>query len=230
MAAALAEELERLGRMTVGPRRCRHRHRRRQDGVSPPPSLPRSMAATGSRCNAGLAARPMPRSCARLSGAPPDAHPARGLSAQHASLAAPCRRARRRRDRRRRSSRCPRRERPLIVEPAGGLMVPLTRRFLQIDLIARWGMPVVLCAATAARHHQSQPACRSRLCSGAPSRCSASPSSARSRPTASAPSPRWAACAGSGGCRTSIRSTPATLRAAFDRHFDRADFLADAAA
>jgi dethiobiotin synthetase len=39
-------------------------------------------------------------------------------------------------------------ERPLIVEPAGGLMVPLTRRFLQIDLLARWGRPVVLCAAT----------------------------------------------------------------------------------
>ncbi len=39
-------------------------------------------------------------------------------------------------------------ERPLVVEPAGGLMVPLTRRLLQIDLIARWHMPVVLCAST----------------------------------------------------------------------------------
>jgi dethiobiotin synthetase len=42
----------------------------------------------------------------------------------------------------------PHTERPLVVEPAGGLMVPLTRRFLQIDLIARWGIPVILCAAT----------------------------------------------------------------------------------
>jgi dethiobiotin synthetase len=42
----------------------------------------------------------------------------------------------------------PRTERPLVVEPAGGLMVPLTRRFLQIDLLARWGIPVILCAAT----------------------------------------------------------------------------------
>jgi dethiobiotin synthetase len=39
-------------------------------------------------------------------------------------------------------------ERPLIVEPAGGLMVPLTRKVLQIDLIAAWKTPVVLCAAT----------------------------------------------------------------------------------
>jgi dethiobiotin synthetase len=39
-------------------------------------------------------------------------------------------------------------ERLLIVEPAGGLMVPLNRHALQIDLIARWGAPVVLCAST----------------------------------------------------------------------------------
>jgi len=37
---------------------------------------------------------------------------------------------------------------PLVVEPAGGLMAPLTRRFLQIDLIARWNAPVILCAST----------------------------------------------------------------------------------
>ncbi len=39
-------------------------------------------------------------------------------------------------------------ERVLIVEPAGGLMVPLNANALQIDLIARWGAPVVLCAST----------------------------------------------------------------------------------
>jgi dethiobiotin synthetase len=38
--------------------------------------------------------------------------------------------------------------RPLFIEGAGGLMVPLNRRFLQIDLFARWGMPVILCAST----------------------------------------------------------------------------------
>ncbi|MBA4791143.1 MAG: ATP-dependent dethiobiotin synthetase BioD [Rhizobiales bacterium] len=37
---------------------------------------------------------------------------------------------------------------PLVVEGAGGLMVPLTRRLLTIDLFARWGLPVVLCART----------------------------------------------------------------------------------
>ena len=37
---------------------------------------------------------------------------------------------------------------PLIIEGAGGLMVPLTRRELYIDLFARWGVPVVLCART----------------------------------------------------------------------------------
>ena len=39
--------------------------------------------------------------------------------------------------------------RPLIIEGAGGLMVPLTRRTLYIDVFQRWGAPVVLCARTA---------------------------------------------------------------------------------
>ncbi len=37
----------------------------------------------------------------------------------------------------------------LIVEGAGGVMVPLTRRTLYIDVFQRWGAPVVLCARTA---------------------------------------------------------------------------------
>ncbi len=41
------------------------------------------------------------------------------------------------------------RQEPLIIEPAGGLMVPLSRTLLQIDVLARWGLPVVLCARTA---------------------------------------------------------------------------------
>jgi dethiobiotin synthetase len=39
-------------------------------------------------------------------------------------------------------------DRPLIVEGAGGLMVPLNRRELYIDVFARWKAPVVLCART----------------------------------------------------------------------------------
>jgi dethiobiotin synthetase len=40
-------------------------------------------------------------------------------------------------------------ERPVIVEGAGGLLVPLTRTRLFIDLLARWQAPVILCARTA---------------------------------------------------------------------------------
>jgi dethiobiotin synthetase len=39
-------------------------------------------------------------------------------------------------------------QRPLIIESAGGLLVPLTRCELFIDVFARWKAPVVLCART----------------------------------------------------------------------------------
>jgi dethiobiotin synthetase len=38
--------------------------------------------------------------------------------------------------------------RPLVIEGAGGLMVPLTRSMLLIDVFARWRVPTVLCART----------------------------------------------------------------------------------
>lgn len=37
----------------------------------------------------------------------------------------------------------------LVIEIAGGLMVPLTHDALQIESLARWKIPVVLCARTA---------------------------------------------------------------------------------
>ena len=37
---------------------------------------------------------------------------------------------------------------PLVIEGAGGLLVPLNRRVLTIDLFARWGLPTILCART----------------------------------------------------------------------------------
>lgn len=40
-------------------------------------------------------------------------------------------------------------DRPLVVEGAGGLMVPINRRVLYIDVFAQWDAPVVLCARTA---------------------------------------------------------------------------------
>lgn len=46
------------------------------------------------------------------------------------------------------SLRIPHTERPLIIEGAGGLMVPLTREYLLIDLMAEWKIPVVLVCHT----------------------------------------------------------------------------------
>lgn len=37
---------------------------------------------------------------------------------------------------------------PLVIEGAGGLMVPLSRDKLYIDIFARWRLPVLLCART----------------------------------------------------------------------------------
>lgn len=39
-------------------------------------------------------------------------------------------------------------ERPLVIELAGGLLVPITRTLLQIDMIAPWRLPVILVAST----------------------------------------------------------------------------------
>lgn len=39
-------------------------------------------------------------------------------------------------------------ERPLVIEGAGGLLVPLTERTVFADVFARWQIPVVLCART----------------------------------------------------------------------------------
>ncbi|AOH83596.1 dethiobiotin synthase [Sphingomonas panacis] len=40
-------------------------------------------------------------------------------------------------------------EGPLVIEGAGGVLVPVTRELLFADLFARWGHPVVLVARTA---------------------------------------------------------------------------------
>lgn len=42
----------------------------------------------------------------------------------------------------------PARPRPLVIEGAGGLMVPLTQGYTFLDLFACWGLPVILCART----------------------------------------------------------------------------------
>lgn len=45
--------------------------------------------------------------------------------------------------------RLPETDAPLVVEGAGGLLVPLTDRLLFADVFARWQIPVILCARTA---------------------------------------------------------------------------------
>jgi dethiobiotin synthetase len=42
----------------------------------------------------------------------------------------------------------PQTDTPLIVEGAGGLLVPLTEDTLFIDVFARWNVPLILCART----------------------------------------------------------------------------------
>ena len=42
----------------------------------------------------------------------------------------------------------PETDRPLVIEGAGGLMVPLTESLTYVDVMARWNVPVVLCART----------------------------------------------------------------------------------
>jgi dethiobiotin synthetase len=39
-------------------------------------------------------------------------------------------------------------EGPIVIEGAGGLMVPLSRETLFIDVFARWRIPLILCART----------------------------------------------------------------------------------
>ena len=39
-------------------------------------------------------------------------------------------------------------EGPVVIEGAGGLMVPLTRETLFVDVFARWRIPLILCART----------------------------------------------------------------------------------
>lgn len=42
----------------------------------------------------------------------------------------------------------PRTEAPLVIEGAGGLLVPLSRTLLFADIFAEWKIPVILCART----------------------------------------------------------------------------------
>ena len=108
---------------------------------------------------------------------------------------------------------------PLVIETAGGVMMPLTDHVLTIDLLARWRLPVVLVRAHLARHDQSQPA---HARSPAPSRHSHSWRRLHRRGAkggAARRSRASAAYARSAVCRDSIRSRSETLRDAFAAAF-----------
>lgn len=117
----------------------------------------------------------------------------------------------------------------LFIEGAGGLMVPLTRKHLQIDLFVRWGLPVVLCASTrlGTINHSllSIEALRRR---GIPLHGVAFVGDEQ------ADSERTIVEMGGvrrlGRLPHLDRLDATTLRAAFERSFRRADFLADASA
>jgi dethiobiotin synthetase len=119
-------------------------------------------------------------------------------------------------------------ERPLIVEPAGGLLVPLSRRVLQIDLLARWGRPVVLCAATGLGTIN-----HSLLSIEALKRREIPVLGIAFIGEEQADTMRTIAEMGAvrllGRLPRVDPLEPGMLRTAFDQHFDRADFLADAA-
>ena len=142
----------------------------------------------------------------------------------HPRLAASRCRDRRCRDRSRRAVHPRTRTRPLIIEGAGGLMVPLTRRTLLIEVIGALGRAGGAVRAHAPRHHQSHaavdrgtaapvhPHARRRI-----HRRGASRKRAHHRR-------RSEASRSSAACRTSIRSPRETLAAAFSSAFARESF------
>ena len=113
---------------------------------------------------------------------------------------------------------------PLVIEGAGGLMVPLTRELLRyLDLLPRWRLPVVLCA----RERLSAPS-TTRLLSIEALRlrdvaaCSASRSSAKRMTKPNGPSCEMGGVKRLGPVAGSVRTlTRDTLRQRIRRrHFD----------
>ncbi len=80
----------------------------------------------------------------RLTGVAAGPHPARGLCAARADRPARGGAPRRHRHRHGRDSCRPPCDRPLVVEGAGGLMVPLTDRAYVIDLATELHLPIIL--------------------------------------------------------------------------------------
>jgi dethiobiotin synthetase len=122
----------------------------------------------------------------------------------------------------------PRVDRPLVVEGAGGLLVPLTRDVTYIDVMAKWGAPVVLCARTSLGtiNHSllSLEALRAR---GIPVLGIAfiGDENAESENIIV----EMSGIRRLGRLPHLLQLTRETLKAAFARHFDAADFIGDTA-
>lgn len=117
--------------------------------------------------------------------------------------------------------------RPLVIEGAGGLMVPLTDDLLTIDLFARWGLPVVLVArsglGTINHALLSLEALRARAVPVLGAALVGAPHAENARMIA-----RLGAVRVLGTLPPVEPLTPGALAAAFAAGFRRADFLEDA--
>ena len=115
-------------------------------------------------------------------------------------------------------------DRPLVVEGAGGLMVPLTPDLLYLDLIAGWGLPVILCARTAlGTINHSLLSLSALRRAGCPVQGVAFIGDAA--PEVEATIARLGRVRHLGRLPFLPDLTPAALRAAFAAAFDRRDFL-----
>ncbi len=145
--------------------------------------------------------------------------PARGLSAQHALLARTWQPRSDGVDDRSRPARSAHDRDPLVIEGAGGVLVPVTRRLLGADLFARWGCPRSW--SPAPRSARSTTAC-SRSRRSAPAACRScgvafvGEAHARQRST---PSPDRRRVAGWDGSRSLDSARSPASAAAFARAF-----------
>jgi len=118
---------------------------------------------------------------------------------------------------------------PLVVEGAGGLMVPLNNDTLYLDVIAGWGLPVILCARTAlGTINHSLLSLAALRAAGADLHGIAF--IGKSEPQVEDTITRMGKVRRLGRLPFLADLTPATLGAAFAQGFDAADFRAGATA
>ena len=93
---------------------------------------------------------------------------------------------------------------PFVIEGAGGLLVPLTKR-RSLPMFSHAGRSRSSFAPAPGSARSTTRCCRSKHCATAPFRFSALPSSAMNRRKPNGSSRRWGRCAFSAACHVSIR-------------------------